>query len=106
MTIDLTTYKPTNPGRDYPSKIPALIDELVRQLYGMRGQIAGLTLSNNATVTKLDVAAGSCRDSTNTCTITLSAAITAGLIQTSGAWAAGSVQNKLDTGARANSTWY
>lgn len=71
-----------------------------------RGHIAGLTLSNNATVTKLDVAAGSCRDSTNVIDINLTSAITAGLIQTSGAWAAGSTQNKLDTGARANSTWY
>lgn len=71
-----------------------------------RGHIAGLTLSNNATATKLDVAAGSCRDSTNVTDITLSAPIVAGLIQTSGAWAAGDTQNKLDTGARANSTWY
>ncbi len=71
-----------------------------------RGHIAGLTLSNNGTATKLDVAAGTCRDSTNAADITLASAITAGLIQTSGSWAAGSVQNKLDTGARANSTWY
>lgn len=71
-----------------------------------RGYIAGLILSNNATATKLDVSAGIARDSTNAVDITLASAITAGLIQTSGAWAAGSTQNKLDTGARANSTWY
>lgn len=71
-----------------------------------RGHIAGLTLSNNGTATKLDVAAGVCRDSTDTATLYMPAAITAGLIQTSGSWAAGSTQNKLDTGARANSTWY
>ena len=71
-----------------------------------RGQIAGLTLSNNAAATKLDVAAGQATDSTGVTTITLSAAITAGLIQTSGSWTAGNTQNKLDTGARANSTWY
>lgn len=84
----------------------ALAANVINSSLAMRGGIAGLTLSNNATVTKLDVAAGICKDSTNAVSITLSAAITAGLIQTSGAWAAGSTQNKLDTGARANSTWY
>ena len=71
-----------------------------------RGALSGLKLSNNATATKLDVAAGKCRDSTDANDIILSSAITAGFIQISGAWAAGSTQNKLDTGARANSTWY
>lgn len=71
-----------------------------------RGYLAGLTTSNNATVTKLDVAAGTCRDSTDTVDIRLTSSIVAGLIQTSGPWAAGSTQNKLDNGARANSTWY
>lgn len=70
------------------------------------GHIFGLTLSNNATATKLDVAAGNCRDSTDVTEIVLSSAITAGLIQTSGSWAAGSTQNKLDTGSRSNNTWY
>lgn len=71
-----------------------------------RGELGGLTLSNNATATKLDVAAGKCRDSTDVADIILTSAVTAGLIQTSGSWAAGNTQNKLDTGARANSTWY
>lgn len=71
-----------------------------------RSYLAGLDMSNNGTATKLDVAAGKCRDSTDTADITITAAITAGLIQTSGSWAAGNTQNKLDTGARANSTWY
>lgn len=83
-----------------------LAANIINSSLAMRGGIAGLTLSNNATATKLDVAAGICKDSTNAVSITLAAAITAGLIQTSGAWAAGSTQNKLDTGARANSTWY
>jgi hypothetical protein len=70
------------------------------------GHLFGLTLSNNGTATKLDVAAGRCRNSTNSNDIILSSAITGGLIQTSGSWAAGSNQNKLDTGARTVSTWY
>lgn len=71
-----------------------------------RSYLSGFAISNNATTTKLDVAAGACRDSTDSQNIVLTSAITAGLIQTSGSWAAGSTQNKLDTGARANSTWY
>ena len=69
-----------------------------------RGHISALTLSRNATITKLDVAAGKCRDSTDAFDIVLASAITAGAIASP--WAAGSIQNKLDTGAVANSTWY
>lgn len=75
-----------------------------------RSYLSGLGMSNaigSPTDTKrLDVAAGIARDSTNTVNITLSAAMSDGLLQASGAWAAGSMQNKLDTGARANSTFY
>lgn len=71
-----------------------------------RGQLSGLTLANNATATKLDVTSGKARDSTDTANIVLASSITAGLIQLGGAWAAGNTQNKLDTGVRANNTWY
>lgn len=71
-----------------------------------RGHLSGLTLSNNGTATKLDVTSGKARDSTDTANIVLPSSITAGLIQLGGGWAAGNGQNKLDTGVRANSTWY
>lgn len=70
------------------------------------GYIFNMALSNNATTTKLDVAAGRCRDSTDVIDIYLNTPVTAGLIQTSGSWAAGNTQNKLDAGVRANNTWY
>ncbi len=73
---------------------------------GQRGYIDGLILSNDGTTpnTTIDVAAGECRDDTNTYLLTLSA-IT-GICQSSGSWTAGTGQNKLDAGARGNSTWY
>lgn len=72
--------------------------------YGIaRGHLAGFTMSNNG-ATAIDVAAGICRDSTDVAIIRSTAAITTGTL--AGPWAAGSTQNKLDTGAKANSTWY
>ena len=71
------------------------------------GYFSGFPLSNNVTTpnTTVDVGAGSARSSDNTVGITLTATIR-GILQSSGAWAAGDNQNKLDAGARANSTWY
>jgi hypothetical protein len=75
-----------------------------------RSYLAGLGLSIAAgsptSTFTIDVAAGECRDSTNAVNISLSASIVDGLLQASGAWTAGSGKPKLDTGARANSTWY
>jgi len=71
-----------------------------------RGYIDGYIITNNATTSKLDVAVGQCRDSTHTATLNMTSAITAKALQTSGAWAAGSTQNGLDTGAAAADTWY
>lgn len=69
--------------------------------------LSGLSLGNNATTpnTTIDVAPGAARSSANNADIRL-AGVIAGILQSSGAWAAGNNQNKLDTGAKANNTWY
>lgn len=68
---------------------------------------AGFSLANNsgAPNTTADVGVGSARDSTNTVDINLSSTVS-GILQTSGSWAAGTGQNKLDTGAKANNSTY
>lgn len=65
-----------------------------------------IILSNNTTTpnTKIDFAAGSQTFTNGTNQAIISA--TTAILQSSGSWAAGNDQNKLDTGARANSTWY
>lgn len=70
----------------------------------LRGYIDGL-ITSRASTTTVTVAAGAARDSTDAHCIYLSAATTKTL-QSSGSWAAGTGNNGLDTGARANSTWY
>lgn len=70
-----------------------------------RGYIGGLTLSNDggAPNTKLDIAAGTCIDSTNATNITLGAFTKT----TAGSWAAGTGNNGMGQGLTiANSTWY
>lgn len=70
--------------------------------------LSGYTLANNsgAPTTTIDVSAGSSRNLLNTLNITLGSTFS-GILQTSGAWAAGTGQNKLDTGARvANQTYH
>jgi hypothetical protein len=71
------------------------------------GYISGFTLANNsgAPNTTVDVGPGTARSSDNTVDITLTSTIR-GILQSSGSWAAGDNQNKLDTGAKANSTTY
>jgi hypothetical protein len=69
----------------------------------LRGYLAGLTLSRNATATSLDVAAGVARDSTNADFMNLTSAITKSL---NANWAVGTGEGGLDTGSKANSTWY
>lgn len=70
-----------------------------------RSYLAGLTLSNNGTdaTNDIDIAVGTCRDSTNTVDITLASALTKRLDAT---WAVGTNQGGLDTGAIANGTYH
>lgn len=71
----------------------------------LRGYISGLQLSNDAVSPTflLDIAAGTCTDSTNTTTITLGA-FTKSI---GGAWTAGSGNNGMGVGLVATgSTWY
>lgn len=72
-----------------------------------RNFISGLYIANNGTnpTTQIDFAAGTAADSANAYLMTLSAVMTKTL-QSTGAWAVGSGNNGLFTGARANSTWY
>lgn len=68
---------------------------------------SGFDVANNsgAPNTTIDVGPGSARDSTNAVDINLSSTFS-GILQASGAWAAGTGQNKLDTGAKAISSTY
>ena len=68
------------------------------------GYLFGMTISNNAgdATNDLDIASGSCRDSTDTENMNLSA-ITK---QLDAAWAVGTNQGMRDTGAISNGTWH
>lgn len=65
----------------------------------------GLKLSNNGTDANndIDIATGRCADATGAVEMTLASALTK---QLDAAWAVGTNQGGLDTGAKANSTWY
>jgi hypothetical protein len=67
----------------------------------LRSHLAGLTLSNGATIT-FNVAPGVAADSTNADMMSL----TASIAKTTAAWAVGSTNGALDTGSIASSTWY
>jgi hypothetical protein len=69
------------------------------------GLVYGVQLSNNATNpnTSIDFSAGSATDDALDATMTLSAVLTKAL---NAAWAVGTNQGGLDTGTKANSTWY
>ena len=67
-----------------------------------RGHIDGLVTTRTSS-TKITVAAGACRDSTDKVDIRTSAAFAKVLGNT---WAAGDSNNGLDTGSVATSTWY
>jgi len=69
------------------------------------GLVYGVQLSNNATNpnTSIDFSTGSATDDALDATMTLSATLTKAL---NAAWAVGSNQGGLDTGTKANSTWY
>lgn len=68
----------------------------------LRGHIAGLILSTAGSSASFGVAIGECADSTAVDLLTLTSALT----KTTSAWAVGSSNGALDTGAIANSTWY
>jgi len=69
-----------------------------------RGHIWGLTMSNAAdTANDITVAAGECRDENGNHDMVLTAAITKRL---DAAWAGGTGNGGINTGAEANSTWY
>lgn len=70
-----------------------------------RGHIHGLTLSNNASdaTNDIDIAAGNAWDNTNDVLLDLTSGLTKRLDAT---WAVGTNQGGLDTGSKANSTWY
>lgn len=71
----------------------------------LRGYLSGFTLANNAVdaTNDIDIAAGAGLDTTNAAAIVLASAMTKRL---DAAWAAGTGNGGLDTGAKANSTWY
>lgn len=68
----------------------------------LRGHIDGLKLSPAGSSATMPVGAGEATDSTAAVLMTLAAAIN----KTTSAWAVGTNQGGLDTGAIANSTWY
>ena len=66
-----------------------------------RSYLAGLAMSTAGSSATLSIAAGQATDSTNAQNITLAA-----IAKTTSAWAVGTGNGCLDTGAIANSTWY
>lgn len=70
----------------------------------LRGYLSGLQLANGADANNdIDIASGVATDSGAARLITLAAALTK---QLDAAWAVGTNQGGLDTGAKAASTWY
>lgn len=109
--VELATTAEAEAGLDderamTPLKVKQAIAEFAGYALPLN-YFSGLTLTNNvgAPNTTIDVGAGTARSSDNTVDVTLTGTLS-GILQTSGAWAAGNNQNKLDTGARANNTWY
>lgn len=70
-----------------------------------QGYLYGLGTSNNTldTANDIDIAAGRCRDDTNTQDIVLASTLVKRL---DAAWAAGTNQGGLDAGSKASGTWY
>lgn len=71
-------------------------------LVPLRSYLAGLTLSTAGASATMTIAAGQATDGGNAALMLLAASIA----KTTSAWAVGSAQGGLDTGAIANSTWY
>jgi hypothetical protein len=70
-----------------------------------RNHLGGLTLSNNVTdaTNDIDIAVGSCMDSTNTYMLALTSAITK---QLDALWVVGTNQGGLDTGSASDTTYH
>lgn len=68
----------------------------------MSGHIFGLTMSTAGSSATMSIAAGEAADSTAAILMTLAASIS----KTTSAWAVGSGNGGIDTGAVANNTWY
>ena len=85
--------------------IDATYDSLI-DMTRVGNYLQGAELSNNSGTpnTVIDVSDGWVMNSTNTFLMTI--ASTNKVLQSSGAWSANAAGNGLDTGARANSTWY
>lgn len=79
-----------------------LLDGSEQTLSVLRSYLAGLTMSTAGGSATMTIAAGQAVDSTNALLMTLGASIG----KTTSAWAVGSGNGGLDTGAIANSTWY
>lgn len=79
--------------------------ESLKGIFCPRGHIWGLIMSNNGSdaLNDIDVSAGEAKDEANTECMVLAASITKRL---DAAWAVGTNQGGLNTGAEANSTWY
>lgn len=69
---------------------------------GIRGHLAGLTLTPAGASVSMPITAGEAADSTNTQVMQLAAAIT----KTTSAWAVGTTAGGLDTGTATSNTWY
>jgi hypothetical protein len=110
-SVELATTAEAEAGTDderamTPLKVKQAIEEFASSSLPF-GYFSGFTLTNNsgAPNTALDISSGAARSSTNLVDIISSSSTTA-ILQSSGSWTAGNNQNKLDTGARANSTTY
>lgn len=68
---------------------------------GMRGFLAGCTMSTAGASATMSIAAGQAADSTNAVLMSLAA-----IAKTTAAWAVGTAQGGLDASTIANSTWY
>ena len=68
----------------------------------LRSYLTGLTLSTAGASTTMSIAAGQATDSTNVVTMNLASALN----KTTSAWAVGTGNGGIDTGAIAASTWY
>lgn len=81
-------------------RVKQAIDALASSV--IRSYLAGLTLSTAGASATMTIAAGQAADDTNAVMMSLASAMS----KTTSAWAAGTGNGGLDTGAIANSTWY
>lgn len=106
--VKIATQAQVTTGTDDASAVTPkkLATALSSQPYSP-GHFQGFTLANNSLApnTTVDVGPGSARDYLDTLNIKTTTTLR-GILQSSGGWVAGDNQNKLDAGAKSNSTWY